>query len=85
MAEIRRIPVSSLQRHKNRLGRCAVSCVVSDRWLRFSEHYQDVGDDRVVWVSVMTGDPDRPRKLCDLAVSLDELEDLIRDITPSGS
>jgi hypothetical protein len=86
MAELKKMPISSEQRYKNRLGQFAVPCVVSLRWLRFAQHYSETKDDRLVWVDVMKGEPGDPaRKLCQLAISLDELEDVLKSIKPNAS
>jgi hypothetical protein len=79
MATIR-FPVSPLQRVKNRRGKHGVSCMVSGRWLRFREEAErfDFGDGQrstAIFVDVMTdGSGDEPRKICDLCITLEDLQ-----------
>jgi hypothetical protein len=79
MATIK-FPVSALQRVKNRRGKRGVSCMVSGRWLQFravAERF-DFGDGKqstAVFVDVMTdGNGDEPRKICDLCITLEDLQ-----------
>jgi hypothetical protein len=68
MAKVTRFPSTWYQRLKNRLGKHAVPCVYSERWLRFrpeSTFFVETGDDYVT-IDVMTGDP--ARKLCQMTV-----------------
>jgi hypothetical protein len=62
-------------RWRRQHGDFAVPCVVSGRWLEFSQRGTtriDVGE--VLTVSVMTdGSGDRPRKLCELMVTREDL------------
>ena len=53
-----------------------VECIVSERWLQFPQKVDaSIQAGEVIWVSVMTrGKDDIPRKLCDLAVTLEDIQ-----------
>lgn len=62
-------------RLKRKLGPRLVSCQISDRWLEFPEkgsgHYRE---GEFLTVSVMTwGKDEKPRKLCELILTREEL------------
>ena len=83
MADIVNWPITTYRRWKNRLGRHAVECVVSGRWLQFPKHSDVLGGEEMLWLRVMTGDPGKAeRQLCFLAVSKRELEAVLRRTTP---
>ena len=71
--KITRFPIKAWQRTANRRGRLSVSCVVSDRWLRFAptSAHMDLGS--VVWVDVMTDVSGKEQKLCTLGITIEEL------------
>jgi hypothetical protein len=77
MSEITKFPVTYSQRWKNRHGKSAVACEISNRWLRFS----DAGETKsghLVWLEVMTtSDDGREKKLCRLAVPKEEIEEAL--------
>lgn len=83
--KIVRFPVKTMQRIRNRRGKRSVSCMVSDRWLRFPETAAmvDFGDGRpgtTVIVDVMTDAGDDPKKLCELCIRIEDLEKAISNI-----
>ena len=74
MSKVTRFPVTTWQRIKNQRGKRAVSCIVSERWLEFSENSDRIPDGEAFWVNVMTMDKhDKPRKICELAITKEEL------------
>lgn len=80
-----RFPVKSIQRIQNRRGKRSVSCMVSDRWLRFPETATTVsfGDGKpssTVIVDVMTDVSGEPKKLCELCIRLEDLQSAISNI-----
>ena len=64
-----------LQRWRTKHGDFAVPCIVSGRWLEFSQKGSaNTGDGEAITVSVMTENEDEnPRKLCELIVTREEL------------
>jgi hypothetical protein len=65
-----KIPISSTQRWKNRFGRYGVPCMISQRWLQFSETSSAFADEEAIFLDVMTIDSkDEPRKICELCIT----------------
>ncbi len=83
---IQRFPISGWKRTLNRRGKRSVSCIVSDRWLRFGEPDQqalDIGTP--ILLDVMTETPDendefKSKKLCGLIVTVEQLKKLVGEI-----
>lgn len=78
--EVRQFPIGGFQRWHNTLGKRAVPCIVSNRWLHFPERSDrfedgDYPDGDYMFVSVMTtaADGQTHRKLCTLCVSKEDL------------
>lgn len=72
--KIVRFPINSSQRWRNRHGKFAVSCLVTDRYLQFDTKSSSVGDGDYVFLNVMTENEDKKsRKLCMLCVSKQDL------------
>jgi hypothetical protein len=73
--KVTKLPISGFQRWKNQFGKLGVPCVVSGRWLQFPE--TSLGrsiDGEYILLEVMTeGSNDKPRKLCDLFVTKEDL------------
>jgi hypothetical protein len=71
--------LDSLARLKSRLGRFGVPCMVSDRWMRFSERSCWIAAGEVITVDVMSGDPSqkKPRRLARLFVTREDLEKVL--------
>ena len=62
-------------RWKQKHGEFAVPCIVSGRWLQFSQRgSRRMGEGEVLTIDVMTeGSNDKPRKLCDLMITREDL------------
>jgi hypothetical protein len=76
-----KIPISSTQRWRNRFGKYGVPCMVSGRWLQFSETFSAFADEEAIWLNVMTIDSeDRPRKICELCVTREDLMKVLNSI-----
>jgi hypothetical protein len=59
----------------------SVNCELTYRWLKFSDIYTDAQNRKVAFVDVMTTNIDGvDKKLCGLAVSIDELSKIINKI-----
>ncbi|MBI5604274.1 MAG: hypothetical protein HY879_13075 [Deltaproteobacteria bacterium] len=76
------IPISYLTRSKNRLGKEAVPCVASCRWLEFppvsSGHFKD---GELILLRVMTKDKsNRDKIICRLVTTRENLLDVINSI-----
>lgn len=71
-----------MSKDKKQKGRLAVRCIVSDRWLSFpAETETKLQEGEPVVVNVMTrSKDDRPKKICELILLREELEDTIRMI-----
>ena len=84
MADVVKFPIKSWQRTANARGKFSVSCIVSDRWLRFSDtsHKMELGTG--VWVEVMTDAGGEEKKLCSLAITLEELQRALENIKDDG-
>ena len=77
---ILRFPVSSWKRLQNQRGKRAVSCIVSDSWLQFGEpHHENLNIGTPISLDVMTDavDDRKPRKLCNLIVTVEQLKALV--------
>src|SRR5262249_5170658 len=73
-----RFPIKSSERWKNRLGKRAAACLVTDRWLQFPENSEPLPDGDYMFINVMTRpDGENVRRICQLCVSK---QDLIRAI-----
>ena len=86
MSKVTRFPTSGFQRWKNRVGKFGVPCFITSRWLRFEKTYNVLDGEPVVWLDVMTGDPnskDDPRKVCRVCVSLGDLRGVMARIRPA--
>jgi hypothetical protein len=79
--KISQFPTTSWERWKNRLGKRAVACVVTDRWLQFGEASTPIRVGDVVCLDVMTRpDGETTRKICRLWVSKQDLLAAISEI-----
>jgi hypothetical protein len=76
-----KIPISASQRWKNRFGRYGVPCMISQRWLQFSETSSAFADEEAICLDVMTIDSeDKPRKICELVVTREDLMKVLNSI-----
>ena len=81
--KITKIPISYDTRLKNQLGKGAVPCLVSERWLKFSTESSLLQDGEYVSVDVMTKDKnDNQRKICELIIKKEDIVDAIQSIKP---
>ena len=85
MAKVTRFPISGSKRRKNSLGKLAVPCQVSDRWLQFSKISSVLQDGDFVTLEVKTGGySDRGRKLCELIVTREDLLAALENVKAWG-
>lgn len=82
-----RIPINSMTRLKNKLGKGAVPCQVSERWIKFpaksSGHF---GDGEYIVLDVMTLDKnEKQRKICELIVTREDLLSAIHGVKDKNS
>lgn len=77
MAKITRFPIKGWKRAANRRGKRSVSCVVSDRFLRFEEEKKPIDEGTAVVMHVMTDASGEERKLTTLIVTLEQLREAI--------
>jgi hypothetical protein len=76
-----RFPVKSWQRRKNRLGKRAVLCEVTDRWLQFPEDSYPIQGNHLMFVDVMTATSGgKPKKICRVCISKEDLERAIKNV-----
>ena len=84
MSKIVKFPVSYSQRIRNTMGKGYVPCEVSGRWIQFPEYsggYFTEGE--YIDIAVMTLDQnERPRKLCNLIVTREDLERALKNVKP---
>lgn len=80
--KIIKIPISTHTRLKNRLGKGAVPCMISERWLKFpSEGAGPFEEGEYLVMNVMTTDKnEKDRKLCELVVTREDLLEAINAI-----
>ncbi len=82
MGEIKDFPITHRERIKNEQGIMSVECIVSGRWLRFDSTSKNLNGEDIVHVDVMAmhtvGEKDR--KICELMISLQELEQVMKKI-----
>tara|TARA_R110000868_G_scaffold9738_6_gene47924 strand:+ start:660 stop:941 length:282 start_codon:yes stop_codon:yes gene_type:complete len=84
--EITRFPISHRERINNRRGPRAVSCEVTDRWLRFNKASRMNDGRSLVFVDVMTDSADDvQRKLCEVCLDMDQLIELASKIRDEES
>jgi hypothetical protein len=77
-------PVSYSKQYKNRLGKQAVPCQVSDRWLRFNETSTVAPAGEFLVLDVMTGSVDTgSRKLCQVVFTRDALLEALSSVRPA--
>ena len=83
---IERFPISGWEKTLNRRGKRSVSCIVSDRWLRFGEpDRQALNVGTPIELDVMTNIPHEndefeSKKLCSLIVTVEQLKKLMEEI-----
>ena len=81
---VTRFPINSDKRRKNSLGKYAVPCQVTDRFIRF--HEESVGPSgarELLVLDVMTGGyDDLGKKICQLIVSRGDLEEALARVKP---
>jgi hypothetical protein len=67
------------ERWRRKHGDFAVPCVVSGRWLEFSQGGPvRIGEGEALTISVMTeASGERPRKICELIVTREDLIDVL--------
>lgn len=73
MTNIKKFPVTTSTRIKNRRGKNSVSCVVTDRWLVFDEESILMQEGETFFISVMTDISGKPRQLCHLAITKEDV------------
>lgn len=79
--KITRFPITFKERDYNLHGTGYVPCNISDRWLQFSDTYDE--GTGLVFVDVMTKDEkETPRKLCQLCLNIHDLQAELAKITP---
>jgi hypothetical protein len=79
---VRCISIDPDTRVRNRLGKFAVPCEVSSRWLQFAEHSDLLKLGELVKVDVMTGDHVKPKKLCEMFLRIGDLAAVLQRIKP---
>jgi hypothetical protein len=77
-----------MQRTMNRRGKRSVSCMVTDRWLQFPEtattvNFGDGKPSSTVVVNVMTETGGEARKICELTIRLEDLQNAVANIKMS--
>lgn len=74
--KIIKFPISHSKRHKNKMGKGYVPCMISDRWIKFPKksagHF---GEGEFIEISIMTHSytKGKPTKLCDMIVTREDL------------
>ncbi len=75
------MPIKTSQIIKNKRGNISVDCIVTDRWLKFSNSSAMFDCGEVYTVDVMTTNVDGiDKKICQLIIKKDELINVINSI-----
>jgi hypothetical protein len=78
MTKVTKFPVHGWKRTANRRGKRSVSCIVSDRFLKFEEQTHSGEEGTAVIMHVMTDASEQERKLTTLIVTLEQLRDVLK-------
>jgi hypothetical protein len=73
-----RFPTNGWQRAANRRGKQSVSCIVSDRFLRFEDKKHSGPEGTSVIMHVMTDGNGPERKLTTLVITLEQLHGVLK-------
>ncbi|ODA33360.1 hypothetical protein A6X21_18880 [Planctopirus hydrillae] len=82
------MPLSTWQeRWRKEHGDFAIPCIVSERYLQFSDSgTQRIGAGEVITLSVMTDASEKgPKKLCELIITREELTRVLELIEPASN
>ena len=81
--KIVRFPISARKRSQNLRGPLAVPCQISDRWLTFSSESALLCGGEFIGLDVMTlGADGRPRKMCQMYVTREDLLEVLGKVKP---
>ena len=79
--KVTRFPIKAYQRWRNRLGKRAVPCMVSDRWLQFPEKSDRLKGGHFMFVDVMTrADGENARKICQICITKEDLLAALKEV-----
>jgi hypothetical protein len=80
--KIIKFPISYSQRMKNQMGKGYVPCMVSGRWLQFPDKSSGFfGGGEFIEISVMTeGMGDKPKKICDLIITREDIMSAVNSV-----
>jgi hypothetical protein len=69
-----KLPITDRQRIRNMQGEFSVPCEVSERWLSFGRTSDKLSSGEFIYMDVMTmGNNDKPRKICNLIITRENL------------
>jgi hypothetical protein len=80
MAEIFKFPIDLFRRIANRRGARSVSCLATDRFIRFSREWQRTRHGNAVFIDVMTDGNGNERKICSLCITVEELRKVLDQV-----
>jgi hypothetical protein len=82
MGKVVHFPVTTSQRIRNERGPLYVPCQVSERWIQFPEQSSGPYEGgEFIFIDIMTnGSNDKPRKLCDLVVTREDLLEALENV-----
>jgi hypothetical protein len=80
MRSVTRFPINSTTRRRNRLGKLAVPCQVTDRWLQLGATSTIVAGAEFISLDVMTDSSDARRKICSLIITRADLENALSKV-----
>ncbi len=78
MSKVVRFPTKGWQRAANRRGKRSVSCIVTDRFLRFEQKVLPTEEGSAVIVNVITDGSGEERKLTTLIITLEQLRQVLK-------
>ena len=70
---MKKTPVTLSSMIENKRDKNAVSCIISERWLKFDKESISIGAGETFFISVMTDVSGQPKKICRLAVTKEEI------------
>jgi hypothetical protein len=82
MSKVVRFPTKAWQREANRRGKQSVSCIVTDRFLRFEEKVYPAEEGTAIMVHVMTDIHEKERKITTLIITLEQLHKVLKQYEP---
>ena len=80
-----KLPIKYTQILKNKRGKYAVNCLLTDRWIKFADTSVRLDAGEAIILDVMEADADgNDVKVCQLVVTREELLEVLGRVKPLG-